>query len=308
MIHVTEIESAKLISHELAFEAAREALIAAVAPATSIFPVVLGHASDKRNRFTVKSAADRELAGFKVGSYFATNDAAGLPRHSSIIFLFDQDIGRIGAIIEGTVINGYRTAAADAVAVDALARNDAETLTVFGTGHQAAYEVAAVARVRALRRILVVGRTPERVSAFIGHLASLGIEAQASDAESACKAADIIVTITTSHAPLFEAEWVRPGTHISSMGSDAVGKQELPTAFFSRARLFTDLPEQSRRIGEFQHAQAGDDIFAIGSVLSGATPGRQAHDDVTIFDSSGISIQDLYVARKIIQARLGTSS
>ncbi len=302
MKYITEEQSADLVTHELAYNAMHQALIAAVAEGAATFPVVHGHGSDPDNRFTVKSAADAELAGLKVGSYFPSNDVAGLPRHSSIIFLFDQTKGRIGAVIEGSRLNGYRTAAADAVATDALARPDAETLAIFGTGHQAEFEVAAVAQVRDLKRILVVGRAQGRVTEFAERLRGHGLECQPSDAESACRAADIIVTATTSREPLFEADWVKPGTHVSSMGSDAPGKQELPPALFERARLFCDLPEQARRIGEFQHAGEGAELTAIGEVLKGDVPGRLSPEDVTIFDSSGISIQDLYIGHAIVVA------
>ena len=302
MIHITEAESATLVTHELAYRAMKAALIAACEPGAATFPVVHGHGSDPQNRFTVKSAADAELAGLKVGSYFPSNDAVGLPRHSSIIFLFDQAKGRIGAVIEGSRLNGYRTAAADAVATDALARQDAKVLAVFGTGHQAEFEVAAVARVRKLERILVVGRSAERAEAFAARLREEGLECRLSQPEAACRAADIIVAATTAREPLFQADWVRPGTHVSSMGSDAAGKQELPPELFGRAALFCDLPEQARRIGEFQHAAADLELTAIGEVLAGRAPGRRSPEDVTVFDSSGVSIQDLYIAREIIAA------
>ncbi|SRR5690554_2208693 len=302
MRYVTEEQSATLVTHELAYNAMHQALIAALAEDAASFPVVHGHGSDKENRFTVKSAADGQHAGLKVGSYFPSNDAAGLPRHSSIIFLFDQTKGRIGAVIEGSRLNGYRTAAADAVATDALARPDAATLALFGTGHQAEFEVAAVAQVRDLQRILVVGRSRERAEEFAERLKGEGLECQLSSAEEAVRAADIIVTATTSRAPLFQADWVKPGTHVSSMGSDAPGKQELPPELLSRARLFCDLPEQSRRIGEFQHAPEGAQLTAIGAVLKGDAAGRETPDDVTIFDSSGISLQDLYIGHAILEA------
>jgi ornithine cyclodeaminase len=143
MIHINETQSARLISHEMAFAAITRALIAAASPASSIFPVVLGHASDPQNRFTIKSGADADLTGLKIGSYFPTNDRLGLPRHDSVILLFDQTKGKIGAIVEAGKLNAYRTAAADAVATDVLARKDASTVALFGTGHQAEYEALA---------------------------------------------------------------------------------------------------------------------------------------------------------------------
>lgn len=302
MIFITEAESAELITPDLAFEAARAALIAAAGPGTTAFPVVLGHASDEQNRFTIKSGTTPELTGLKVGSYFPSNDTAGLPRHSSIIMLFDQSRGRIGAVIEGSLLNAYRTAAADAVATDALARSDATVLAVFGTGHQAEFEVQAVARVRHLQQILVVGRSPERAADLVGRLAARGLNAEAASAEAACQAADIIITATNAREPLFEAAWVRPGTHVSTMGSDATGKQELPRELLASASLFCDLPEQARRIGEAQHAPEDAPLTALGDVLTGSAAGRRSGTEITVFDSSGIAAQDLYIARSILEA------
>lgn len=300
MIFISEEESARLATHELAYEAVRSAFLAASRADAVSFPVVLGHASDPTNRFTIKSATDRSLTGLKVGSYFPSNDAADRPRHNSITLLFDNSVGRIGAIVEGGILNAYRTAAADAVATDLLARSDAATLVVFGTGNQAAYEAVAVARVRKLQTILVVGRDGERTEAFVARLKAKGLPAVQTDAEAACRKADIIVTATTATAPLFNAGWVRPGTHISSMGSDRTGKQELPAGLLARARLFCDLPEQSSRIGEFQHADPNLPLTAIGDVLAGRAVGRTGDADITIFDSSGISLQDLYMAKALL--------
>ncbi len=302
MIIVTEAQSAACVTHELAFDAMRRAFIAAIGADAFSFPVVLAHGSDPQNRFTIKSAAGADLAGLKVGAYFPSNDARGLPRHASTILLIDQSSGRIGAVVEGSTLNCYRTAAADAVATDALARRDAAVLTLFGTGHQAAYEVQAIVRIRRLSRILVVGRDPLRATAFAKMLQGQGLPAEVADPETAVRAADIIVTATTATAPLFDAGWVRPGTHISSMGSDAQGKQELPPNLFPRARLFCDLPAQSARIGEFQHATPATPLIAIGAVLSGASEGRQSLKDITVFDSSGISLQDLHMAKAILAA------
>lgn len=302
MIYISEEESSALVSHDLAFTAASDALIAACKQGATTFPVVLGHGSVINNRFTIKSGSDADLAGLKVGSYFPSNDVTGLPRHSSIIFLFDQTKGRIGAIVEGSRLNAYRTSAADAVATDALAKPDATVLAVFGTGHQAEYDAEAVARIRSLEKVLIVGRSAEKANELARRLREKGLPAEMADAERACRKADIVVTATTAREPLFKSEWVRPGTHISSMGSDGVGKQELPPELFAKAKLFCDYPEQSLRIGEFQHAGPNARVIAIGVVMSGAAQGRSTAEDITVFDSSGIALQDLYIANEIIKA------
>ncbi|TKY83864.1 ornithine cyclodeaminase family protein [Pectobacterium polonicum] len=302
MIFISETESAELINHELAYDAVREALLAASEPEARSFPVVHGQGSNPVNTFSIKASATSELAGLKVGSFWPGNPANGLPRHNSLILLFDQQIGKMTAAIEAGKVNAFRTAAADAVAADLLARPDAAVLTVFGTGHQARYECAALARIRPIRTVLIVGRDNSKSAEMAQELKAIGLDAQVSDAESACRAADIIVTATPSRMPLFNAEWIKAGTHVVSMGSDAVGKQELPPELFIAGRLFCDLPSQSRTIGEFQHAPGHVALTAIGDVISENTAGRQTPDDITIFDSSGLSIQDLYIGQRILAA------
>jgi len=300
MQYVPEKISASLASHEFAFDAVRNALIAASEDGTATFPVVQAHGSDPDNFYAIKSSAVSSLAGMKIGSYWPGNDAHGMPRHNSVILLFDQSCGRIGAAVEAGRLNAYRTAAADAVAAEELARLDARTLAIFGAGHQAEFEVPALARIRDINRVLIVTSNPKKGEAFASSLLNAGIQASCSEAEPACRAADIIVTVTPSKAPLFEADWVQPGTHIASMGSDTTGKQELPPALFDRARLFCDLPSQSRIIGEFQHASPSTEPAAIGDVLTGRLPGRVSDKDITIFDSSGLSVQDLFMAQAVL--------
>ncbi|MEM9633578.1 MAG: ornithine cyclodeaminase family protein [Pseudomonadota bacterium] len=300
MKYVSEEVSSQLASHELAYEAVRKALIAAADTGTAIFPVVIGHGSDPNNVYAIKSSAVAELSGLKVGSYWPGNDAQGIPRHNSIIFLFDQSNGRIGAAVEAGRLNAFRTAAADAVAADVLARKNASTLAIFGAGHQAEFEVHALTRIRKIKRVLVVARNLEKGAKFTAGLQAAGIQSEVCAAEEACRQADMIVTATPSCEPLFDADWVQPGTHVASMGSDTTGKQELPPALFENASLYCDLPDQSRMIGEFQHAPAPLSLTSIGDVLSGRAPGRTDDDQITIFDSSGLSVQDLYVAEAIL--------
>jgi ornithine cyclodeaminase len=304
MKFISEEQSAALISPEIAYAAVREALIAAAADDdATVFPAVLAHGSSAFNRFSIKSGATSDLAGFKVGSYWPGNSEAGLPRHNSTVFLVDQSVGRVEWVIEAGAVNAYRTAAADAVAADALARAEASVLAIFGTGHQALYECRAIARVRPIREVLVVARDPARGEAFAAELHSATIDVRTVDAREACERADIIVTATAARAPLFDAGWVTPGTHVASMGSDAGGKQELPPALFENATLFCDLPSQSVVIGDLQHfAGNRSRIVAIGDVLAGRHPGRTKDGEITIFDSSGIALQDLYIARHLIAA------
>ncbi|MFJ8958478.1 ornithine cyclodeaminase family protein [Lentzea sp. NPDC102401] len=294
---VSESESAALVDDDLALAAAREAFLATATGST--FPVVIGQ-SLPHNRFTLKSGAAGDLVGVKIGSFWPGN--ADLPRHSSTIVLLDPATGRLSAVVEAAAANAYRTAAADALAVDTLARKDSRTLTVIGTGHQALHEVRAVSRVRPIDRILVVGRRADAAQAFAAEVTEVtGLKAEPVDTRTGIAEADVLVTATTAREPLFDASWVTPGTHISAMGADGPGKQELPVALYDRASLFCDLPEQSRTIGEFQHAHSVP--VALGAVLAGDAEGRTSPEDVTVFDSSGFALQDLTLAAALLRRR-----
>lgn len=308
MKFISEEESAALISHEMAFHAAREALIAVVDDAV-IFPAVLAHGSSPANRFSIKSAATATFAGLKIGSFWPSNPDLGLPRHNSLILLFDQSIGRVEWVIEAGKVNAFRTAAADAVAVDTLARKDASVLTIFGAGNQALFECLAISRVRPIRQVFVVARDKQRGEEFIKSLQKEGLQAAQAEAQDACRQADIVVTATPAREPLFSADWIRPGTHVASMGSDAAGKQELPPALFEQAALFCDYPEQAVVMGDLQHF-GGDRarIVALGDVLLGRVVGRSSPDQITVFDSSGIALQDLTIARSLVAAKQAQSA
>jgi ornithine cyclodeaminase/alanine dehydrogenase-like protein (mu-crystallin family) len=308
MIYISEEDSAGLVTHDIAYAAARKALVATASGQSGVFPAVLGRSCDPDNTFSVKSGWSNDLTGVKVGSFWSGNPARGLPRHNSIIMLLDQETGRLRAVIEAGQVNAYRTAASDAVAADLLARQEARVLAIFGAGNQALFEVAALTRIRPIDTVLVVARPSPRRAAFVKAIMERGQTARAVSAEEATRGADIVVTATPSRAPLFEAEWVRPGTHVVSMGSDAPGKHELPVALLQRARLFCDLPSQSVQIGDFQHAreaiEAGKlELTQIGDVIEGRAPGRLSDEEITIYDSSGISLQDLYIAEALIREK-----
>ncbi len=307
---VDEAVSRELVDEALALESAREAFIASVGDAT-VYPVVVAPVTERGHRFTVKSGASGTAAVIKIGSYWPGNDAHGLSNHGSSVILLHPETGRIRAVVEAAAGNGFRTAAADALAVQTLAREDSRVLTVVGTGHQALYEARAAFRVRDFERVLVAGRRPESAEAraaelreVLGASATAEVAVEATSIEDGVRRADVVVTATNAKSPVIEADWVQPGTHISAMGADGSGKQELAAALYEQAALFCDLPDQARAIGEFSHAAPEAPVTALGSVLTGAAPGRTDADQVTVFDSSGFALQDLAFAEAIL-ARAG---
>ncbi len=307
---ILEAETERRVTRELAFAAAQDALIAAATDGLSLPASLLSFGGDGR-RMSVKAAALGETPGIKIGSFWPGNPARGLPSHSSTILLADKDTGRIHTIVEASRANAMRTAAADAVAASVLARPEAETLAIFGAGQQAYFEAYALSAVRPIREVLIVSRNPEAADRLIDRLAGVNIPARATEAEAACRAADLIVTATPARAPLFDASWVRPGAYLAAMGADGPGKQELPAELLHQAALFCDLPAQSVVLGEFQSvaqevAAGRIGLTAIGDVLTGARPGRTSADQITIFDSSGLGLQDLCLALRLVDATSDT--
>jgi len=300
MLYLDEKTTAALITHELAYKAVKAAFSAVQEQHSSIFPVVNASGPIEGSIFSLKSACTNQLLGWKMGSYWPYNNQLGLPNHGTHIFLLSPDTGKMKAILAASLVNAYRTAAADAIAVDLLARQDSSVLALFGAGHQAKYEALAISKVRNLSKVLIVGRNQTNANQLAQELSKEGLTTDIKAAQEACESADIIVTVTTSTDPLFESSWVKPGTHISAMGADKIGKQELPPSLFENAILYCDHLPQSKTIGEFQHAP-DKEIYQIGDKLQLIERNK---NDITIFDSSGIAYQDLYIAQIILDKYL----
>ncbi|MFV3127012.1 ornithine cyclodeaminase family protein [Niveispirillum sp. KHB5.9] len=302
MLIIDEQTALKAVGMADAIDAVEQAFIALEQGQAELFPVVTGHGGAPDRFFAVKSGVvgDRNLAGLKLGTYWPANRVAGLPSHGSTVLLMDTATGFPAALVSATGLTAIRTAAADAVAVRHLARPDAAVLGIVGAGHQAWYDLLAIRHVRPIKRVLVWNRDPVRADAFAQRARGLGLDAAATSLEETARGADILVTATAAREALVRAQWVRPGTHISAMGADAPGKQELDTALVASSLLVADSIAQSLSIGECQSAaRAGligpGDVTTLGAVILGK--GRPVPPDtVTMFDSSGTAIQDLAVA------------
>lgn len=273
-----------------------------------VFPAVAGRGTDPGTRFGAKAGLDvaRNCPGIKVGSYWPGNRALGLPAHGSTTLLLDDRTGFPKALVAATHLNALRTAAADAVGVHHLARADASVIAIVGAGNQGWFDLDAIRRVRPIRSVRVWNRTPDAAEDFAARVRDTGLEAVACGLEDAVRGADIVVTSTAAREPLVMREWIAPGTHISAMGADGPGKQELDPALVAAALRFAEVPGQSAAIGECQHAVAAglidaQSITAIGDVIDGRTTGRSDAAAITMFDSSGVGIQDLAIAQLAIE-------
>ena len=251
---------------------------------------------------------EQDMFGTKTISVFADPLAPGKRRHRGLVVLFEPTEGRPVAIADAEEITHIRTAAATAVATDALARADATTLLIVGTGGQAHTHLHALPLVRRFDRVLIWGRTPARVDALVAAFPHLPCE-RADDLEAAPRAADVICTLTAAAEPVILGDWVRTGTHVNLVGSSGPGPVEVDSALVVKSRYIADSTASARdAAAEFLVARdAGlvtdDHIVAeIGAVLLGRVRGRTGPADITLYKSLGHAVQDLAAAAHLYRS------
>jgi len=261
-----------------------------------------------RGEFHVKTAwvDGVALIAVKVASGFYDNPALGLPTGSGLMALFDAVTGMpMGLLFDNGFLTDIRTGAAGAVAADCLARRDVDTIGVIGSGVQARHQIACLREVRRFRRVVAWSIDRPGLERYCEEMRNAhGLEAVAApSAEDVCLAADILITATPSHEPVVRAGWLRPGLHITAVGSDTPGKQELDAACLSRANLVVvDALAQCARFGELSHALAAGlmretDVWAqLGEVVAGRKAGRTDDNQITICDLTGVGFQDTAIA------------
>jgi ornithine cyclodeaminase/alanine dehydrogenase-like protein (mu-crystallin family) len=243
--------------------------------------------------------------GAKLLSAFERNAAKGRQSHQGVVVLFDPETGEAVCAAHAGEITAIRTAAASAVATDALARKDARRLAILGSGEQALTHARAISRVRKLDWIVIWGRSPERARELAGKLETeLRIPCtSAATVKEVVAEAEIICTVSGASEPILKGEWVRPGTHVNVVGSSYAGPAEIDNDLVVRSRFIADSREGALRQGaEFLRAKeagrVGDEhiVGEIGQVLSGTIPGRGSADEVTLYKSLGHIVQDLATA------------
>lgn len=255
---------------------------------------------------------DEGLFGAKLVSVFA--DGAGRKAHEGVVVLFDGHTGVPICIADAGEITALRTAAASAVATQALARPDAKTLSVLGLGRQAAEHIVAIARVLALDTVRVWGRDLRRAEIFAAEMSALtGLPVAAvASPRAAAEDADILCTVTAAVDPILEGAWIMPGAHVNVVGSSGPSAAEIDTDLVARSRFIVDHAEHVRvHGGEFLRAlkagRIGEDHIAaeIGAVLSDAAPARTHSDEITVYKSLGHAVQDIAAAGLLYSAARG---
>jgi ornithine cyclodeaminase/alanine dehydrogenase-like protein (mu-crystallin family) len=253
----------------------------------------------------VLPAAAKTLGAIGFKAY--TSSKQGARFH---VTLFDPKTGAMTAMLEADLLGQFRTGAASGVATKKLARPDARTVGCVGTGKQARTQVLAVCKVRAVKQVRVYGRDAEKRKAFADQLSGeTGVEVVPVDsAEEAVKGLDIVITATTAREPVLHGAWLAEGTHLNLIGSNFLAKSEADVDVFRRAALVTaDSKEQARlEGGDFvaplhQGVFQWSDVYDLAPVLVGKYPGRQSPQDITVFKSLGLGIEDVAVAARVVE-------
>jgi ornithine cyclodeaminase len=262
---------------------------------------------DRHGDVDVKSAYVRGLDFFavKIASGFYDNEKRGLPAGAGLMVVLSAETGFCSAVLlDNAYLTDLRTGLAGAVAARQLAPASVETVGVIGTGVQARYQLRCLRLVRNIERVLVWGRRSERVQAYVDEMSeSEGLPVQAADLEGLVRASQVVITTTAATAPLVSAAWLHPRLHITAVGADLHGKQELEAQVLRAADVVVcDSIAQCLAGGELQHvakepAEAKSmGVMELGAVVDGAVPGRCSEDQVSVCDLTGMGVQDTAIA------------
>lgn len=292
----------QLLEPAAVFEAVKRAFALHSLREGRIFPVV-------RERlhtggvFGIKSGdvPAGNLLGFKAAGFWPSNRQAGKEPHQATILLLDPRTGRPLCLIDGNAVTTARTGAAGALGLTLLAQPTSASLCIFGTGTQARIQLSLalhhMTAIEQVRYLTVDGQPDGTFERAFGHLCAL---AHARDADKSVSSSDIVVTATPGGGPLFSLEAVRAGTHFNCVGADTKGKRELPEGLLRRSRLYCDDREQSRSIGEGQW-DAESPSIELGDILTGKVRLARQPGEITVFDMTGLALQDLAVAEMLWQ-------
>ena len=307
MLIVPEREVADLLTRAASFDAIEKVFAAMAAQDAYNFPVIREAIGHEDALYGFKGGFDKAgmALGLKAGGYWPNNlEKHGHINHQSTVFLFDPDTGMVRAMVGGNLLTALRTAAASSVSIQHLARKDAKVMGMVGAGHQATFQLRAALEQRHFEKVIGWNYHPEMLPNIEKVAEEAGVPFEAVPLEGMVDA-DVVISITSTFAPSIMANHISAGTHIACMGTDTKGKQEVEAALLARATVFTDEVAQSVSIGEAQHAIAdglitADDVHQLGAVINGTHAGRISEDEITLFDGTGVGLQDLAVAASVV--------
>jgi len=311
---VTEAELREVVALDLTTVDVIERAFAALASGKVVMPPILSmELAEANGEVDVKTAYIPGFDGFaiKVSPGFFDNPKLGLPSLNGLMILFSAKTGLVDALfLDNGYLTDIRTAAAGAVAARHLAPAEVTTAGVIGTGVQARLQMQAAHLVRPFKKVLVHGRDPAKAAACAADLArTLGVESEVtSDAKTLVLRAELVVTTTPSRSPVLMADWLHPGLHITAMGSDQAGKNEIDPKALAACDLYVpDRLSQCEVSGELEAVNATglapDGPFPeLGEIIAGKHPGRQSENAITIADLTGTGAQDTAIATHVYAA------
>lgn len=308
MYIVPESAIASILTRADAFDAVEKVFAAMSAGEAYNFPVIREAIGHEDALYGFKGGFDGKgmSLGLKAGGYWPHNlEKRGLINHQSTVFLFDPDTGKVAAMVGGNLLTALRTAAASSVSIKHLARKDAKVMGMIGAGHQAKFQLRAALETHTFEKVIGWNYHKDMLPGLAEVAQEAGVPFEAVELDGMVEA-DVVISITSVFSPIFGAAHISPGTHVACMGTDTIGKQEAETDLLAKATVFTDEIEQSITLGEAQHViKAGlktrDDIHELGAVINGTHPGRSSEDEITLFDGTGVGLQDLAVSASIVE-------
>jgi len=332
MLALSHKDTEKLLDMKTVIEKVETAYKLKASKNAALWPLIFHEFEPGKADMDIKSGylTDANIFGLKLVSWYGENSNKNISQLIGTVMVFDIHTGSPKAILSAEHITCMRTGAAGAIGVKYLAKNDSKTLMMVGTGNQAAYQIAATLMVMPkIEKVYLYNSVnqndaerfkdtiTERLNTeFLNYTDDIIVNEikekfnvtfeVVTDIEKSTGESDIIITATPSRKAMIKKEWVKPGTHFSCVGSDMSGKQEIDEQLFSDARIFTDDITQSISVGESEKAVktgiiSSDDIISeIGQVINKTVNGRLTDNDITIFDSTGIALQDLITANYAI--------
>ncbi|WP_202320078.1 alanine dehydrogenase [Archaeoglobus neptunius] len=252
-------------------------------------------------------------AGLKWVNSHPQNHEKGLPTVMALMILNDPETGFPLAVMDATFLTSLRTGAAGGVAAKFLAREDSEVFGFVGCGTQAYFQFDALSRAFDIQLVRAYDIRKESAERFVGYCKKAGVDAEIVEVKKACRC-DVLVTTTPSRSPVVRAEWVEEGTHINAIGADAAGKQELEIEILLAGKIVVDDIEQAVHGGEVNVAisrgymDVGRIHATLGEVIAGLKSGRESDDEITIFDSTGLAIQDIAVGKIVYENALNRNT
>ena len=301
---LTEREVAEVLSMKEAVRLLEASFRLHAEGKTQVAPRLVMPLTGVAGNFRIMAAVIPDMGGFGLKTLTGTPGKRAPEETYFAILYFDTETGALRAVMPGTHITGTRTGAASGVATRYLAREDAASLGLIGAGFQGRNQVAAVREVRDITTVRVYDLFPEAAASYAAALSGEGLDAQpVGSAEAAVRGLDVVCAATTTKEPVILADWLEPGMHVNSVGANAPVKREVEAAAFSRCRVVLDFRDQvlgeagdlmaAIRDGDFR----ADQLHAeLGDVVTGRVAGRGSPDDITLFKSVGVAIEDVACA------------